>query len=422
MRKKYPTNRSWILIVLFILLFTLFVSAARADSPPNINTDIEWDEDPGTGGNQQTYAEVAAVEAAFNNARRQEEIQLTLAENSLGDMDLPAQSTWDTMSDGKKALFIINAERVDRASMAAGVIGLPLSDIETNMTNTAQSYADFLRVNDLWGHNENHPICGGFMPCTPSLRIDNTPVVGQCHEFMSRSENLASFKSDPNPVPLPIERSIYGWIYDDAGSLWGHREAVLLQDKDLDGNNWGYNNNYGSAADEGYLGIGRSSGPYQGWPQAEVVVMNIFDPITGATCNFDQGPLVAVTDLAATRNANGTDVDLNWSGNGDSYEIHRSTNNPNFTPGVGTKIAEIPGTSYSATGNLGNPNENYTYVIIAKRGVDTAASSNRVGEFDFSVISDAPPTYTYDDAPDTAIPIDGNITCDGNEIERTCNF
>ena len=57
---------------------------------------------------------------------------------------------------------------------------------------------------------------------------------------------------------MPIARAIYNWIYVDAGSGWGHREAALLQDRDLADNDpvYGFNNNVGSAVSEGFIGFG----------------------------------------------------------------------------------------------------------------------------------------------------------------------
>jgi hypothetical protein len=68
---------------------------------------------------------------------------------------------------------------------------------------------------------------------------------------------------------------MYMWMYEDAGSGWGHRHAILW---------YPYNDNSGSPGSEGFFGIGRASGgPYQGpfpdaWPCAEIIVMNVFDP------------------------------------------------------------------------------------------------------------------------------------------------
>jgi hypothetical protein len=64
-------------------------------------------------------------------------------------------------------------------------------------------------------------------------------------------------------------------MYDDAGSNWGHRHAILW---------YPYTDDSGVPGMEGFLGIGRASGgPYQGpfgnaWPFAEMIVMNVFDP------------------------------------------------------------------------------------------------------------------------------------------------
>lgn len=50
---------------------------------------------------------------------------------------------------------------------------------------------------------------------------------------MSRAENIAAFVTSGDSIPMAVERAIYGWLYVDAGASWGHREAVLLQDRSL---------------------------------------------------------------------------------------------------------------------------------------------------------------------------------------------
>ena len=281
----------WLAIVVGLFCFP---AVASADSPPNITVDIPWAE----SGAQ--YSDVTDIEQAFNYARRQEEVQLGLPTGRLGTLNLPTQGQWDAMTESEKALFLINAERTARADMLGDgrVLGLPFAGIETNLGRLAQYYAEAIIASNTTGHSADGQ--------SPFARIDNWPVVGQCHEFLTRAENLAYFWTSGANNPMALERSIYGFLYDDAGSSWGHRETVLLQDKDLDNGNpyYGFKNNVGSAAHEGYLGIGYASSPAfnpYGFPwmnAADVIVMNIIDPGAGGACpnadallyDFGDGP------------------------------------------------------------------------------------------------------------------------------------
>ena len=217
--------------------------------PPDPTADIPWG--VGMGG-------VGDIQAAFDAARVAENTQLGTSIPPLAS--LPSQAVWDGMSHEQKALWLINHERIDR-----GV--LPHTDVEANVTQVAQDYAQFLFDNDAFSHTAD----GG----SPPMRLDANPAIGACKDFLEVSENLAVFVTSGNNIPLPVERSVYAWIYDDSGSAWGHRRAVLW---------FPYNDNSGPTGSEGFVGIGVvSGGPYQGpfsqsWPLATMVVMNMFDP------------------------------------------------------------------------------------------------------------------------------------------------
>jgi hypothetical protein len=273
------------------LLFCQDIGIAWADSPPNLTTDIPWSDSGGSGARAR-YGGVTDIEQAFNAARRAEELQLGLSINQLGLLQLPAQAVWDTLDDGQKALTLINAERMARTAMLPNVLGLPLAGIEANLDNTASTYADLLITSNTFGHFQpsNNPAVDN-----PQIRIHNTPVIKDCVQFLSRAENLAGFWSSEALIPLPIERAIYGWIYVDTVGLWGHREAVLLQDKAVDGTATGFADDLGSNAHEGFLGIGH--GGANGYnpfnlnfaTYGEVVVMNLIDPAPDPGCPTDAG-------------------------------------------------------------------------------------------------------------------------------------
>ena len=254
MKKLHRSFR--LLVILFVLVnllpsYNSLAAPLAADYPTDPTADISWS--VGTNG-------VADVQAAFNQARAVESGQLGI---SLPALTLPSQADWDALSDGEKSLWLINRERSDR-----GVD--PLEDVELNVTSVAQTYADFLLDNDAWGHTEDGR--------DPWERLDSNPAIQACHDFLGVSENLAVFVTSGTSISLPIERAVYMWMYDDSGSGWGHRHAILWSS---------YTDSHGSSGSEGFLGIGRASGgPYQGpfsqpWLHAELIVMNVFDPCAG---------------------------------------------------------------------------------------------------------------------------------------------
>ena len=274
-----PAQSSWQLIVTTTLLVALFILLyhaqpfAVADStdtdipvaaipnqaapvqtenyPRDPTHDIVWS--AGTGG-------LTDILTAFNRARRQENAQLGVF---LPDMPNPGAATWNAMIPAERALWLINQERIARNIP-------PLHGLETNVTQVAQAWAEWLVQNDKWGHTADGR--------TPKDRLNDKPAINACHDFLGVSENLWAFgTTDPAGAPLPIERAVYDWMYDDSSSAWGHRHAILWKS---------YTENSGPTDREGFLGIGHARGPYtlntsQGprpYPYGDVVVMNIFDP------------------------------------------------------------------------------------------------------------------------------------------------
>jgi len=224
------------------------VPCAEGAYPADPTADTAWL--PSCG-----YTGVGSIQCAFNHARATENIQLGM---SLPMLVLPSQATWDAMSDGKKALWLTNRERSDRGIN-------PLTDVETNVTGVAQTYAQYLLNHNVWSHAADGR--------TPWQRLADNPDIGACHDFLPVAENLAAFAASGGSIPLPLERSVYAWMYEDTAPAWGHRHAVLW---------YPYKDNSGPSGTEGFLGIGRASGgPWQGYPVAEIIVMNVFDPCAG---------------------------------------------------------------------------------------------------------------------------------------------
>lgn len=320
MVKRY----NFLLSLLFLGLFTTI----WAQSPPNLTSNIYWTDTGGTynisgGLFNATFNGVTDIAAAFNNARRGEETQKGLTSGVLGTLTMPSQAAWDAMGENDKALYLINAERTARAGVnysGTVVKGLPLAGISQQMDDLALAYAN--RNIALNGFSHYYYLSGytpGAEPSpanttnstdySPFVRINNTPIVKDCKEFLNRAENIAGFwtsSSDPNTIKLPLERAIYTWLYED-GSSWGHRQALLLQDVDL-GNNagYGFDDNTGSMGTEGLMGIaavgatGYTRG-LGGMNSGYVVVFEVFDPApNSAACTDSALPISLISFMAST--------------------------------------------------------------------------------------------------------------------------
>jgi hypothetical protein len=143
---------------------------------------------------------------------------------------------------------------------------------------------------------------------------------------------------------MPLERSIYAWMYDDSGSSWGHRHTILW---------YPYNDNSGPLNEEGFLGIGQANGgPYQGpfsssWNYAEIIVMNVFDPCSA--WNYDSSPETPTSISYPFYDSDGS-FSVNWSDVAEAteYELQRSAANASFS-GAET-VYTGPLTSYEESG------------------------------------------------------------------------
>lgn len=224
------------------------LAGPAANYPMDPTTDIGW-----TGGTSG----VAGIQAAFNAARAAENTQLG---KTIPALTLPSQSIWNGMSNTERAFWLINRERIDR-----GVA--PMHGPEANVTSVAQTYAQYLLDHNAWGHTADGR--------DPWQRLADNPAIGACHDFLSVSENIAVLATTGTSISLPVEQSVYMWLYTDTCCGWGHRHAALW---------YPYNDNSGPAGEEGFMGIGLASGgPYQGpfaqpWNYAALIVMDVFDP------------------------------------------------------------------------------------------------------------------------------------------------
>jgi uncharacterized protein YkwD len=265
---------------LLLLPFLFILTTAYAQSPTDLNTDI------GQASSHwfNNVNNITAVITTYNNARRAEEIQLSLPVNSLGNLTL--LPNWSSLSDDEKVFHLVNAERTCRLGVdygLGGVLGLPFEGIEMSLDAAAQAHADDQVANNTFSHT-------GSSGSTPFTRID-AAVGAACTSFMSYGENLAAFFSLGGTNSLVMEHAVYNWIYEDNSSSWGHRRALLIQDTDIYGAT-GFTNDYGSAASEGFIGIGVASAAnydpfsFGGVTDGDIVAFSVFDPIASGNCTY----------------------------------------------------------------------------------------------------------------------------------------
>ena len=229
--------------ICLLLLFAIWIfspAGLRADYPADPFEDTPW---PFSAESQ-----AIDIQSRFNTARTNENSQLG---STIPMLSMPTQSDWDAKSPGEKALWLINRERIDR-----GIA--PLQGLEANVAQVAQDYAQYLLDHDAFAHDADGQ--------SPHDRLNDNPAIDACHDFLGVAENLAVLWGE---WTLPIERSVYMWMYADSDQQWGHRHAVLW---------YPYNDNSGAQGVEGFLGVGLASGEHQGWSDADIIVMDVFDP------------------------------------------------------------------------------------------------------------------------------------------------
>jgi len=295
-----------LLLSLVVLFIALPFQKNYSQTPAVLSSAILYDSDPSMANQQFGYTNVVDIEGAFNNARRAEEMQFCLAANSITDIVLPAQVTWDSMNSDEKFLFLLNAERTTRAGLDyclgdGPVSGLAFTGVESNIDAIAQAHADFLIANQ------------STQALSQASTIDQDPNIGGsgcnlfkgvqpdcCHTFLPFSVGSLNFTSNSTPadpstlLTVGIEvRSVYFWIYGNGGT-GNSRNMVLLQDirpGNTSADPCGFVNDYGDAQDEGFIGIGIASGvphPSTNRTHVDLVILSYFDPISQSIgCNYD---------------------------------------------------------------------------------------------------------------------------------------
>lgn len=204
--------------------------------------DIPWD---------NTATTVEDIASAFNKARAQDS---TISQALI----MPSQEIWNSMSIQERGLYLLNNERYYRGIK-------PYEGATQEVIDVATSYTQTLYDTDDFQHNADG---------TPWERLDRNEKINNNRDFFSYAENLYVHASSSGYLKNPIAKAIYGFIYDDSGSAWGHRNFCLAN---------GLNDNSGESGVEGLLGFAVKQGQeYEYFGNSNyystIVVMNAFDP------------------------------------------------------------------------------------------------------------------------------------------------
>jgi hypothetical protein len=239
----------------------------------NNQTDRAWEAD------LQKIITVEQIAAEFNAARANDPTIST-------SLVMPLQAEWDSYSDSEKALYLINSERCARGIRV-------FEGIDTSIIAApAQKYADYLKENNAWGHQEDER--------TPWKRLEEDAGVniGTNADFFSYAENLAYIAvgstGEYPSVYEPVAISVYGWLYDDkndTSSEYGHRKFLLAT---------GLKENFGETNKEGLIGVGVSTLQYNDgkYNMTKVyTVLNAFDP----NANWENGANIIKVDIEASQ-------------------------------------------------------------------------------------------------------------------------
>ena len=188
---------------------------------------------------------------------------------------------------------------------------------------------------------------------------------GSCSEFINRDENLYIAWGGRRHV----ERAIFGWLNEAAPNA-GHREALLLQNADVDSNvSSGFENNYSGIESEGFMGIDVRRETCTTYPQGSFCTNNptasvtlvtfvMADPAPAPTCAntasftpyngivYSSNTPLPVELVSFTGMARGEDVLLSWEtapeANSAGFSVQHKTGGAfeeiGFVEGRGTTI------------------------------------------------------------------------------------
>ncbi|MGI9603529.1 MAG: hypothetical protein ACR2QE_16715, partial [Acidimicrobiales bacterium] len=266
-------------IAVLALTVALIPSAGVGAQPP-LNGGGGWTSYPDlNGGNippvPADWNSLADIAATMNNARAAENADICPGGTcepgaQVMPTDLAFPAGYAAMTPNEKGLWMVNQERTARGL-------LPFTGIDPPVVTVAQGWAQHLSDTGNFDHN---------MMAATQITAACTGCAGN---FGGVAENLYRRSAWGTPAVIlddfGVESAIWGWMYNDLNSQWGHRHALLWNNM---------SNDHGAPTSEGFVGFGVvrkpiTVGQFEG--QEETVVWNAIDtnanyPLPqGSTCN-----------------------------------------------------------------------------------------------------------------------------------------
>lgn len=271
-----------------IITFLLFIYFSHAQEVPDLVSDI-----PPSDG----LTSITTIEASFNNARRQEEMQLGLQANTMPNLDLPNQEVWDEFTLEMKMLFILNDEKKARNGISYVSNGrknekllVPFqcfySGMHDELNTMSQEHAQDMLDNEFLGH------VGSDGRGTEDRLKDIDNLVGEISTLFA--ENFYFFQSsDPIDLIEQLVAAIYAWIYEDLIVQFKHRRIIFIPKTAGQHSSLSFVDDHQELENEGWVGFGYAMTPPEVFPNSISIVMNIADPLGSSNLSptYDTGTI-----------------------------------------------------------------------------------------------------------------------------------
>jgi uncharacterized protein YkwD len=278
-----------VLLILVVLLSACGSSSAPTSQATSTSTSAIKKHDTGCTPQATIPSNVADPPAAFdsganvitnfNFARQQEGCTVSL------NIDPTA---YDAATPQMQMLLLFNAERQDRGLPALQLDSALLSQVSQNHSKELAQYNYFAHpspINQPGGKNDS----SSRITVNPAINGHNTNC---CAEIIAGGQTTAA-------------SAVYGWMYQDADSSWGHRQNILGFNANVDANPGHYT----------WVGIGIATGGKFGvYYTADFLEDSAATPYTPPTTADTQTPTLKPPTVVDAKTVQVTGVQDNSDG------------------------------------------------------------------------------------------------------------
>lgn len=232
--------------------------------------NIEWDEDSNKAGLQMTFADIFAIQKAFNNALTATETNLGYQEGTMERIEL--STDFLQLKPEVQSLQLINKVINALATVNEFKEYLPLEGVDKNISAEAKSTAN--------------ASLEGKVDVQKSYDYEN-------FEYIQHMKNDAIFLTNSeDAVAIPHIQAIYNWMFADQYAGWYNRELIFNKNKNNGAK--GLNDDYALLGSEGFIGVGVSYGKVVNeiianptFDKASAVCLQLVDPTSNSKYAFE---------------------------------------------------------------------------------------------------------------------------------------